>query len=221
MTKRVTVFSGHYGSGKTNLAVNYAIELKKRGLSVGIYDLDIVNPYFRTIDAEKILSKEGISLTVSEFAETNVDLPSVNAGSYRLTDDKDTFAVVDLGGDDRGALAMGRFAGALKAEDNTEFLLVLNVYRPETNTLDGALQIISEIECASKMRFTGIVNNSNIGEITTEKDVLESLELIKTVSEKSKLPVVFTAVKRELYGKLKEKIENLFPIDLIKYGDWL
>lgn len=221
MLKRVTVFSGHYGSGKTNIAVNFAIGLKKCGKNVEIYDLDIVNPYFRTIDAKKTLEKEGIPLTVSAFAETNVDLPSINASSYRITDDKNSYAVIDLGGDDRGALAMGRFADSLKKENNVDFLLVVNAYRPETNSLLGAMQIIKEIETASKIKFTGIVNNSNLGEQTTEKDVLGSLKLVNQVSMESGLPIKFTTVKEELFSSLENKIENLFPIKLIKYGDWL
>ena len=221
MLKRVTVFSGHYGSGKTNLAVNFAIGLKKQGFNVGIYDLDFVNPYFRTIDAKKLLLNAGVDLTVSDFAETNVDLPSVKAESYRIIADKEKYAVVDLGGDDSGALAMGRFSEELKKENNVDFLLVFNAYRPETNTVEGVIQIISEIENACKMRFTGIINNSNLGENTTEQDVLNSLPLLNQVSKKSGLPVKFTAVLKNLEEKLKGKIQNLFPVELIKYGDWL
>ena len=120
---------GHYGSGKTFVAVNYALRLKELGKKISIYDLDVVNPYFRTVDAEKILKKAGINLVVSPYAETNVDIPAMNAQSYRMTDDREEYAVVDVGGDDRGALALGRFSEKLKIENNYDALFVLNKFR--------------------------------------------------------------------------------------------
>ena len=107
--KRVTIFMGHYGSGKTFISVNYAIALAKMNKAVSIYDLDIVNPYFRTIDAKNMLDKNNVELVVSPYAETNVDLPALNAKAYKMLDDLSRYAVADIGGDDRGALAMGRF----------------------------------------------------------------------------------------------------------------
>ncbi len=219
--KRVTLFSGHYGSGKTNIAVNYALSLAEKGKKVSIYDLDIVNPYFRTVDAQNVLTKSGVELIVSPFAETNVDIPAMNAASYKMIDDLTRYAVVDLGGDDRGALALGRFSDKLKEEDNYEFLFVVNKYRPETRDLEGVLQIKNEIEYASRMKFSGIVNNSNLGRETTAETVVSSLDFIKEISDATKLPVVFTAVEENLLDVLKEKIKNPLPINLIKYGDWL
>ncbi len=219
--KRITLFSGHYGSGKTNIAVNYALSLAEKGEKVSIYDLDIVNPYFRTVDAQNVLKKNGVELIVSPFAETNVDIPAMNAASYKMIDDLTRYAVVDLGGDDRGALALGRFSDKIKEENNYEFLFVINKYRPETSDLEGVLQIKKEIEYASRMKFSGIVNNSNLGRETTAETVVNSLEFIKEISDITKLPVVFTAVEESLLDELKEKIKNLLPINLIKYGDWL
>ena len=124
--KRVTVFMGHYGSGKTFVAVNYAVALARLNKQVSIYDLDIVNPYFRTVDAENTLSKAGVELVVSPFAETNVDIPAMNAKSYKMIADKTRYAVADIGGDDRGALALGRFAQGIKDENNYDVLFVVN-----------------------------------------------------------------------------------------------
>ncbi len=219
--KRVTLFSGHYGSGKTNVAVNYALNLAKSGKKVSIYDLDIVNPYFRTVDAENQLVKNGVELIVSPFAETNVDIPAMNASSYKMVDDLSGYAVVDLGGDDRGALALGRFSDRLKEENNYDLLLVVNKYRPETRDLEGVLQIKKEIEYASRMKFTGIVNNSNLGVETTEETIINSLDFIEQVSKETGLPVVFTAVRDDLAKNISKKIQNVLPIDLIKYGSWL
>ena len=108
--KRVTLFAGHYGSGKTNIAVNYALLLAGEGKRVSIADLDIVNPYFRTRDSAAELEAAGVRLISSRFANTNVDLPALPAEAYSLVEDRSAYAVMDIGGDDRGAYALGRYA---------------------------------------------------------------------------------------------------------------
>jgi len=221
-SKRVTVFMGHYGSGKTFVAVNYAVMLARKGLPVSIYDLDIVNPYFRTVDAEKTLAKEGVELVVSPFAETNVDIPAMNSKSYKMLDALDRYAVADIGGDDRGALALGRFAERIKSENNYDALWVVNKFRPETRDIEGALEIKNEIESTGKLKFTGIVNNANLGLETKEEDILEGLKFANELSLVTGLPVKFTSVRRDLItDKLSEKIKEILPVDPIKYGDWL
>lgn len=219
--KRVTVFMGHYGSGKTFVSVNYAIELARRGKAVSIYDLDIVNPYFRTVDAEKTLAKENVELVVSPFAETNVDIPAMNSKSYKMLDDKSRYAVADIGGDERGALALGRFRDRLVEENNYDSLLVINKFRFETRSVDGVLQIKDEIERSGKLSFTGIVNNSNLGEDTTVDDILGGIEFAEKVSKASGLPIKFTSVRRNLIDDRMEKLKEILPIDPIKYGNWL
>ncbi len=220
-SKRITVFAGHYGSGKTNVAVNYAVALARQNKNVGIYDLDIVNPYFRTVDAEATLKKEGVELIVSPFAETNVDIPAMNAKSYKMLDAKFGNAVIDLGGDDRGALAMGRFTEGILKENDYDMLLVVNAYRPETRDVDGVLEIKNEIERVAKIPFTGIVNNSNLGLITTAETVYKSIKTVNELSAVTGLPVKFTCVRRGLEID-REKISNeILPLDLIKYGSWL
>ena len=187
--KRLTLFAGHYGSGKTNIAVNYAIALAEEGKKVCIADLDIVNPYFRTKDSEAELKEKGIDLISSRYANSNVDLPAIPAESYRLVQDKSVFGVVDIGGDDRGAYALGRFADAIKAEGNYRMAFVLNRYRPLTSTVDDAVEIIREIEGACGIRFTCIVNNSNIGSETTREDLLDSVGFAEEVSRATELPI--------------------------------
>ncbi|MBE7087738.1 MAG: hypothetical protein E7369_05520 [Clostridiales bacterium] len=220
-TKRLTIFSGHYGSGKTNVAVNFSIMLKKSVKNVSIYDLDIVNPYFRTVDALKTLNDNGVELVVSPFAETNVDLPAMNAKSYKMLEKSAGYAVVDLGGDDRGALAMGRFSDKIKEENDYDMLLVVNVYRPETRTVEGILEIMSEIERVSEISFTGIVNNSNIGLETTAENVYNSIDILDELSSVTGLPVKFTCVRRGLDVDEKLLKNKILPIDLIEYGSWL
>ncbi len=220
--KRITLFMGHYGSGKTFAAVNYAVALAKSGKKVSIYDLDIVNPYFRTVDAQKTLNEAGVELVVSPFAETNVDIPAMNAQSYKMVDDLSRYAVVDIGGDDRGALALGRFAQKIKEEGNYEALFVINRFRPETRDIEGALAVKAEIEAVSKIPFTAIVNNANLGKETTVDNVLSGLSFCEELSRVTGLPVKWSAVRSSLINEeIKEKIKRILPIDPIKYGDWL
>jgi MinD-like ATPase involved in chromosome partitioning or flagellar assembly len=212
--KRLTLFAGHYGSGKTNIAVNYALCLAKEGKRVCIADLDIVNPYFRTKDSEKELSERGIHLVSPQYANSNVDLPALPAESYRLVQDKSTYGIMDIGGDDRGAYALGRYADSIKKENNYEMFMVINMYRPLTRDVESTVEVMKEIETACSMKFTAIVNNSNIGEETTAQDVLDSLEYAQAVSQATGLPIGLTTVREDLYNYLCEKVDNLMPLRL-------
>lgn len=219
--KRVTIFAGHYGSGKTNLAVNFAVEAAKENPKTVIADLDIVNPYFRTKDSAEVLEKNGIRLISSEYANTNVDTPAIPAEAYSPFEDKSFCAIIDVGGDDRGALALGRYVPLVKEENNYEFLFVINKYRYLTKNAEDTLEIMKEIEKAAGLKFTGIVNNSNLGEETDEEAVLDSFKYAEEVSRLSGLEIKMTAVKHDLYDKLKGKADNLFPMHLYVRQSWL
>ena len=195
--KRLTLFLGHYGSGKTNIAVNYALKLAKEGKRVCIADLDIVNPYFRTKDSERELTEQGVYLISPAFANSNVDLPALPAESYRLVQDRSIYGIMDIGGDDRGAYALGRFAPAIKEENNYRMAFVANCYRPLTETPEDALEIMREIESAAGLSFTCIVNNSNLGPETDRETVMNSLDYIERLSMLSGLPLwMHTAEQR-------------------------
>lgn len=212
--KRLVLLSGHYGSGKTNIAVSLAFELKKTREKLAIADIDIVNPYFRTRDSKEDLENAGIRLISSEFASSNVDLPALPQDVYAITDDKSISAIIDIGGDDRGALALGRWRDAILEEDDYEMLLVVNKFRPLTCDPESTIEIMREIEFAAKMKFTAIVNNSNLGNETTPEDVLGSVEYANRVSELAGIPVKMTTVHESLYTALEGKVENLFPLSL-------
>jgi len=212
--KRITLLSGHYGSGKTNIAVNLAFLLKKEHERVAIADIDIVNPYFRTKDSEGELQSAGIRVISSEFANTNVDVPALPSAVYSITEDKNLTAVIDVGGDDRGALALGRWRDAILEEDNYEMLLVVNRFRPLTRTPESTIEVMREIEFAAKMQFTGVVNNSNLGEETSAEDVLASVEYANEICRLTGLPLKMTCVYAHLYPELKDKIPDLFPLNL-------
>ena len=212
--KRITLFAGHYGSGKTNIAINYAFNMKTDGKNVVIADLDIVNPYCRTKDSEAELREAGIELISSEFASSNVDLPALPQDIYSVVDNNERYAIMDIGGDDRGAYALGRYADSIKKENNYEMFMVINMYRPLTRDVESTVEVMKEIETACSMKFTAIVNNSNIGEETTAQDVLDSLEYAQAVSQATGLPVGLTTVREDLYNYLCEKVENLMPLRL-------
>ena len=210
--KRVTLFAGHYGSGKTNIAVNYALHLAREGKKVCIGDLDIVNPYFRTKDSAKELSDAGIDLISPQFANTNVDLPALPAEAYRLVEDKSIYAIMDIGGDDRGAYALGRYTPMILAENNYRMAFVANCYRPLTRTPEDALEVMREIENACGLSFTCIVNNSHLGELTTPQTVRDSVAYIEKLCALSGLPLWLTTVKEDVSAQM----DGTFPLQLQK-----
>ncbi len=190
--KRLTLFAGHYGSGKTNIAVNYAMLLAGEGKDVCIADLDIVNPYFRTKDSAKDLEAAGVTLISPQFANSNVDLPALPAEAYRLVEDKSIYGIMDIGGDDRGAYALGRYVPAILAENNYRMIFVANCYRPLTRTPEEAMEVMGEIEAACGLRFTDLVNNANLGHETTAETVLASYDYMEKLSRLSGLPIFAT-----------------------------
>lgn len=198
---RITLFCGHYGSGKTNIAINYAVRLRREGTAVTLFDLDIVNPYYRSKDSSDLLRQEGIELVASDYANTNVDTPALPGDMYRVTDETDRFAVVDVGGDDRGALALGRLTPAIIAEGDYDMLFVCNFMRPLTRTPEEALGVMREIEAACGIPFTGIVNNTNLGKDTVRSDIDRSKEKIEHLCEESGLPLRFTCAESGIARK--------------------
>lgn len=212
--KRLTLFAGHYGSGKTNIAVNYAFKLAREGKQVCIADLDIVNPYFRTKDSEAELAAMGIQLVSPKYANTNVDLPALPAESYKLVQDKSTYGIMDIGGDDRGAYALGRYVSAIKAENNYRMAFVVNCYRPLTSSVEDTIEIMREIETACGLEFTCIVNNSNLGAETSAQTVLDSIDFVERLSKKTGLEIWMHTATSAVAEQLSEL--SVMPMTLQK-----
>ncbi len=212
--KRITLLTGHYGSGKTNIAVNMALDLKRDFEKVVIADMDIVNPYFRTKDSKDELESAGVKLIASHFAGSNVDLPSLPQEMYSMMDDKSSKCILDIGGDERGALVLGRYAPYILEENDYDMFFVANFCRPLTPRAEDALEVMREIELAGKIKFTGIINNTNIGEETTPEVVLSSIPKAEELSALAGVPLVLTSVSRRLFPSLENKIKNLFPLNL-------
>ena len=218
--KRLTLFAGHYGSGKTNIAVNYALLLAKEGKDVVIADLDIVNPYFRTKDSAAVLEAAGVKLISPQFANTNVDLPALPAEAYRLVQDKSIYGIMDIGGDDRGAYALGRYVPTLKEENNYRMVFVANASRPLTRTPEEALEVMREIEAACGLEFTDIINNTNLASETTPETVLASQDYIANLSSLSGLPVFATSAETAVAAQLEGQLPDILPLQLQeKYFD--
>lgn len=214
--KRITLLCGHYGSGKTNVAVNMAFDLKKSYDKIAVADLDIVNPYFRTKDSGEDFKNAGIRLIVSDYANTNLDIPALPQDMYAITDDKSLKCVLDIGGDDRGALALGRLAPKIIEEGDYETFMVINKFRPLTPDAKSTVEVMREIEYAGGIKFTGLINNSNLGNETTCQDVIGSMKYAKEVEELSGVKLKLTTCKVDLYDALKGEIDNLFPLVLQK-----
>ncbi len=214
--KRIAIFCGHYGSGKTNIAVNYALARKQAAEKVAILDLDIVNPYFRTKDSQTELDAAGVELICSDYAGSNLDIPALPAAMQRPIADRTYTCVIDVGGDDQGAVALGRFADQIKEEGDYAMLFVVNFYRPLTRTAQEAFEVLREIENACGIRFTGIVNNSNLGPETTAEDVLCTGVKTEKLCELSNLPLEMTTVAAPLLGEMQKKLRQVFPLSLQK-----
>jgi RecA/RadA recombinase len=193
----ITIITGHFGSGKTEMAVNLALEARKTNEKVAVADLDIVNPYYRARDARAILAENGIELIAPAERLASSDLPIVSGDIYRVIYDPAYKVIVDAGGDKDGATALGQFYNDWKDMD-PEVLFILNANRPYVSTLDGAVDTLLKIEKASRLKITGIINNSNVGNETTLADVENGLELSRALSEKLNIPLLSTTLSQHL-----------------------
>ena len=214
--KRVTLFAGHYGSGKTNVAVNFALHLAAQGKAVTLADMDIVNPYYRSKDSAAELEAAGVKVIASAYANTNVDVPALPQEMYSVTEDTSRYAVLDVGGDDRGALALGRYAPAILKENDYHMIYVFNAARPLSRTADMALEIMREIETAGGIPFTAIINNTNLGRETTWETVTASRAEAEKLSQISGLPLLFTSVEASVLPPQHRENPDYFPLALQK-----
>lgn len=214
--KRVNIICGHYGSGKTNLAVNLAVDLKRQGQDVTLVDLDIVNPYFRSADFSKALEENGVHTISPAYANTNLDIPALTANIYSVFQNKDGAVVIDVGGDDAGAAALGRYARLVQEEGDYACFYVINAHRYLTRDPEEAVAVLREIEFAARLQATGIVNNSNVSYQTTSDMIDASAAYAGEVARLAELPLVATAYDR----RLRCDAENGYPVDIFVKPPW-
>lgn len=220
MLKRINIICGHYGSGKTNLALNLALSMQHEGERVTLVDLDIVNPYFRTADYTGLMEGRGIKVISPSTAGTTIDAPGLTASILSVFDSDDSRVVIDVGGDDAGAFALGRFSNQVVTSGDYQMLYVINKFRKLTSTPQEAVDLLREIESAAGLRATGVVNNSHLAGLTSVKDILESGPYAAKVSELTGLPLLMTTAPLALEKELTGKVENLYPVQIIVKLPW-
>ena len=216
--KKVTIITGHYGCGKTNIATNIALDIARTGKTCTVVDLDIVNPYFRTADFKKMFEKMGIKLVAPIYANTNLDIPAMNFNLTSILINSD-YVVIDVGGDDAGAMALGVHHDYLNNRDDVEMLYVINKYRLLTEDIDNTIELMRDIESCSRVKCTGIVNNSNLGLETYAETVLDSLEYADEVCKKALLPLEFTTFNKDLKVDIEKKYKP-YPMDIYVKTLW-
>lgn len=220
--KRIRIITGHYGSGKTEFSVNYAINLAKTGQKVAIVDLDIVNPYFRSGDIREFLEGQGVKVVASGVQYRTADVPALPSEIYGVLQSDEYQVILDVGGDPAGARAMARFYQSFTA-DNYDMLFVVNANRPNTANAKDVIEYISSIEEACRTKATKLVNNTHLLRQTTPEDILRGQAVVEEVSKLTGLPVAYVSgIKPALEGA-KDQIQNgeLFEIAMHMRPEWL
>ncbi len=199
--KRIHIFTGHFGSGKTEIAVNYAIDLAKKGNKTIIVDLDIVNTYFRSLDAKTFLENEGVEVIAPLFANSNLEMQMMPPEVLSVFEKKNAQIVFDVGGDEDGAFALGAYKRFFERE-GYEMYFVINTSRPLTQNKDDILVYMDEIERASRLNITKLINNANIAELTDEKTLYRGDSVVKEVSDLVKIEYSYITGEKEVLDKV-------------------
>ena len=220
--KRLVIVIGHYGSGKTEFSVNYAVRLKEHYDKVNIADLDIINPYFRSREKREFFEKIGIKVHDSSIRNTAIDIPALPAQMTGVILNNDEKSVIDVGGDPVGARVLARYAEQIKNVEYDMFY-VINGNRPETRTPEDTVKYLRMIEQTSGLKVTGLINNTHLLRETTVEDVEFGHELTKKVSWETDIPIRYEAVINTMALKItnKEILEKLFPINLYMREEWM
>ncbi|MDK2882484.1 MAG: hypothetical protein PWP58_820 [Bacillota bacterium] len=218
--ERIVIFAGAFGSGKTEIALNYALYLARNGQKVSLVDLDIVSPYFRSRDIAAELAGQGIEVIAPAGELAQADLPVIVPRIYGALADPELTVVIDVGGDDPGATALGQFSDELKKRKYA-MLLVVNTCRPFTRDVPSIAKMRETIERATHLKATGFIANTNLGSETTSSIVRSGLEVLQEASKSLGLPVVAAAVRADLALELEDLEINIFPIKIILKPPWL
>ena len=220
---RITIIGGAYGSGKTEFAVNYAKYLKQKGAGrIGLVDLDIVNPYFRSRELTQKLAQDGITVVSSELAMENIDIPALSPRIFSVLQDHSYQVVFDVGGDSVGARALGRFNQYFQAEPY-DFWVVLNPFRPDTKDANEAAKMIEKLESAARIQATGLIANINLGRETTLEIWHQGLAMVNETSTQTNLPIVFQVVEEKFLADNTAFFNDypVFSLQLNMLPPWL
>ena len=216
---RVSIITGHYGTGKTEFAVNLALQLAAQGGKVMLADLDIVNPYFRSRERKALLQDAGIRLISSSQACSDADVPALPAELLTILENRDVTGVLDIGGDPVGARVLARFNAKIITEDY-QLIYVLNANRPEVRTPDAAISYLRAIEATTSLTCTGIVNNTHLCGETTEEEIRKGARLAAEVSQETGIPVLCHVAESRFAEALSDLSEPVFPISIQMKKPW-
>lgn len=220
-SSKLDIITGHFGSGKTEFSINYSVYMAKKGLRVALIDLDIVNPFFRTAEVKHILEDMGIRVIVPNFAGTAVDVPSLPAEIYSVFDDDSYDKIIfDVGGDDLGAVALGRYQSKI-IQHPYEMYYVINVKRPLSSTEDQIIGMLESIENSSRLEVGHIINNTNLSYETTVEDLIEGQQIIDSVSKDVDIPITYVIGTKNIIDQLPSDMKGkAFELKLYMQPIW-
>lgn len=218
---RILVLVGNYGSGKTEISLNLALKLARRGEKVTLVDLDIVNPYFRSSERTELLEKEGVKVYAPSFAMSTVDVPSLPADIQAVFADKSRRVIFDVGGDDTGAAALGQYKPYFD-QDDVEVLFVVNAFRPLSGDADSVCDLMLRVAGRSRLSPTAVINNANVAWETEESDLVRGEELLREVSTRMNLSIGYLCAKQDILDKLPDHLSGeRIAIDILMRPEWM
>ena len=219
---RIRIIIGHYGSGKSEFAMNYVIKLRNEvNCKIALSDLDVVNVYFRTREKKNFLKSLNILPIYSSIDAPTLDLPAISAEIATPINDKSYNYIMDVGGDNVGAKVIGRFNHLIE-EGDYDMFCVVNGNREQTQTANQVLEHMRSIEQASGLKITGLVNNTHLIRSTTVEDILKGQELVREVSKVSNIPIKYVTCLEDIVDEVPKDLEGeIFPINLYMREDWM
>lgn len=220
-TNRITILTGPFGSGKTEVAVNYALHLKQQTAQVVLVDLDIVNPYFRARGLAERLKENGVGLVSTQPGLEMADLPALSPRIFSALQNPTGQVVFDVGGDPVGARILGRFRPYFKS-DSYHLWLVINPNRPGFNAPEEIVRMAREVEAASSLQINGLIDNSNLGKLTDQQVRAKGATIVKSAATHLKVPVVFHTFTNPalLLDQEREGERPVFPLNLFMLPPW-
>lgn len=218
--ERITIITGHFGSGKSEISINLAKKLNHEGKKVALVDIDIVNPFFCIRDFKGTLAKDGIDVIAANPEWSNAELMVVPGEVSSIFVKKDTNFILDIGGDDMGATVLGQYNHELIKTDYSMYF-VINTQRPFTPDEKGIKEYIASIERSSRLKVTHLISNTNLSYETTAEEIIKGDAIVHDLSKELGIPHLYTVARRDLAESLEGKLHGeLLPIDIFMKTPW-
>lgn len=209
---RIQIFTGHFGSGKTELSINYVLQVKDTEEKPPLLiDLDLINPYFRSRDHREALLKRGVEVIAPQGELQQVDLPIITPDIFKALQDRKYRVIIDVGGDPDGATSLGMFYSYFQREAYTMYMVV-NPYRPQSREIGDVLELKEAIERVSRLTITGLIANGNLGSQTTQEVVEEGYARVEEMAEEMGVPVKMVGVREDLMGTVQLPGKDILPV---------